>query len=696
MFSQEENTVITDSTKVETLDEVILTGQISPQSVDKSVFEVEVVSRRDIDLRAGNNLGDLLNQSLNLNILPNTSNGKSGVSLFGLDSQYVKVLIDNIPVINEDGFGNNIDLTLINLDDVERVEIVEGAMGVQYGANAVSGIINIITKKSSRHKTRVSLLSQEETVGSEYEWFDKGRHIQSVSLSHNFNDNFFASVNYFRNDFGGYWNGREGRVYDVNNGLRGHSWLPKEAHNPKLTLAYNTDKFKAFYKFDYLNERIDDYNPLVDENENTATATSNPFSLDNIYRNNRYIHSLNASGNLTDTLTYDVSVSYQEQNKDFERFTYYIRPETKENVFKSEFLTRSVFFSRGTLGNLFKSKKFNMQAGYELTNMKGKGSPYSSLIGNFENDFVTQRLDNYDVFATSEINLTNTWVVRPGARVSFSNQFSPQYMVELSNLFKLKNGYELRTISGASNRTPSYTELYTYFVDVNHNVQGNTRLKPEQGLSVFGHLKKTFNLNNNARLKSKLSASYLDLKNRIELIDISFNPLRSQYNNIDKYRMMGLFFNNSYQQGRFRGQLGLSVQGISQILDSSVNSNDDFLYNFQLNSNVTYTFPKINTSATVYFKYLGKEPRFVQKENDQGEQTYEQGFRDAFSWLDVTLRTSFANNAFVVTAGARNILDVDNINTTATNGGAHSDAPRSVALAYGRSFFLRLNYNLNL
>ena len=71
--------------------------------------------------------------------------------LFGLDGEYFKVLIDNVPIINEGGFGNGTDLTLINLDDVERIEIVEGAMGVQYGSNAFTGIINIITKKSSRY-----------------------------------------------------------------------------------------------------------------------------------------------------------------------------------------------------------------------------------------------------------------------------------------------------------------------------------------------------------------------------------------------------------------------------------------------------------------------------------------------------------------------------------------------------------------
>ena len=160
-----------DSIATQNLEEVVVTGQINPQSIKKSVFEVKVITRREIEKRAGVNLADLLNQTLNINVVPNLNNGRSEVSLFGLNGQYFKILIDNVPLINEGGFGNGADLTQISLEDVERIEIVEGAMGVQYGSNAVSGIINIITKKSSRYNTEVSLFVQEETVGKEYALF---------------------------------------------------------------------------------------------------------------------------------------------------------------------------------------------------------------------------------------------------------------------------------------------------------------------------------------------------------------------------------------------------------------------------------------------------------------------------------------------------------------------------------------------
>lgn len=687
---------VIDSTKIEALEEVIVTGQINPQSVKQSVFEVKVIGRQDIEFRAGNNLADLLNQSLNINIIPELSSGKSGVGLFGLDAQYFKVLIDNIPVINEEGFGNNVDLTLINLDDVQRIEIVEGSMGAQYGANAVSGIINIVTKKKFQNSTKIAIYSQEETVGNEYGFLDKGRHIQSVSISHNLSKTISGSANYFRNDFAGFWNDKKGKIHAFKDGLRGHEWLPKEQHNGKATLRYASENgFKAFYKYDYLSEYIPKYSSQVKMNENVATGKNNPSSVDEIYRNNRHMHHLNASGSIGQQLTYDVSLSSQKQNKYLERYVYFIRSGIKENVYKTEFLTRSVIFSRGTLNNLFKSELVTAQVGYEVNDMKGKGSPLSSQLGFEDNKMVSQRLYNYDVFATSELQATTLWALQPSFRISLSNLFNPQYMLSLSSKYNFKNDLELRTVLGSSNRTPSYSELYTYFVDINHNVQGNPNLNPEQGYSIFTHLKKDYALKK-GKLSSKLSASYINVKDRIEMIIVNTLPLAYQYNNINTFRSVGVFFENSYQRKRLKGQVGFSLQGISKLLNSESDSRDDFLYNIQFNTNITYTIPKWNSAATLYFKHIGKQPQFVLKANDEGNYTFQRGVTNPISWLDATFKTDFAKKAIEATFGVRNILNVRNVNTTAFSGGAHNGPPSEIPMAYGKSFFLKLKYQINI
>ena len=144
-YAQETNEKKKDSLKQNQLEEVVLTGQYNPQSVNKSVFEVEVLTQEDIKLLAGNNLADVLTQTLNMNVVPQAGEGRSGIEQFGFSSGYVKILVDNIPIVGDEGFGNAIDVTQINLDDIQQIEIIEGSMGVQYGADAVTGVVNIIT-----------------------------------------------------------------------------------------------------------------------------------------------------------------------------------------------------------------------------------------------------------------------------------------------------------------------------------------------------------------------------------------------------------------------------------------------------------------------------------------------------------------------------------------------------------------------
>ena len=219
-FAQQRDTIKSQ----EKLSEVVVTGQFEPQSIKKSVFNVRVISNQDIKNLAANNLADVLNQYLNITVRPSGTTGRSTVSLFGLDAQYFKILVDNIPLVNEAGLGNNTDLSQINLNDVDHIEIVEGSMGVSYGANAVSGVLNIITKKSSKYKWDINASIQEETVGKEFSLFDKGRHIQSLRVAHSFDQNWFVSVGATRNDLQGFLNDRNGKNYLVSDFTRGYSW----------------------------------------------------------------------------------------------------------------------------------------------------------------------------------------------------------------------------------------------------------------------------------------------------------------------------------------------------------------------------------------------------------------------------------------------------------------------------------------
>ncbi len=686
--AQIKNTSDLDS--IQKIEEIVITGQYSKQSVKKSVFDVTVINTKTIEQNAANNLADLLNQTLNISINPNTKSGKSGVSLFGFDSQYVKILIDNIPVINEEGIGNNIDLTLINLDDIEQIEIVEGSMGVQYGSNAVAGIINIITKKKSTSKIKIKTAIQEETVGNEYEWFNKGKHIQSLKVDYNINKNLYSSLAYSRNDFAGFWNGRKGEIYDKED-LRGHDWLPKENNNIKLLLNYKKNKLSAFYKFDYLNETIQRYNQIVELNHIAATDTDNPTALDRIYTNRRFIHNLSFNGVFNTNKKYDLYLSYQSQTKKLNSYTYYIRSNEKDNEQNNEYKSRTVFTTKGTLNNIISTKKFNQQIGFDIVLEKGLGTELSLIEGDIE----TQKLHTYDFFTSAEYVFNPKFSVRPGARISLSNTFDTQFTYSLSSKYIFDKNVELRFIAGSANRTPNYTELFERFLHPSHDVFGNENLSSEKGYSLFTHLKKKTWLNDNTKLTNKLSIGYIDLKDKITLLLVSNNPRDTySYVNINKYNTLNFSLNNSLSINDFKINLGFTYSGIKQYLNSANANNEKYLFTPNLNTSIFYNYRKINTAFSLTYKYNGKIESYVfSKFDNDGNEVYSKGTTNAFGWLDATVKKSFFNKKIETNLGVRNILNVTKIASTAFIGGGHEAQPIAIDMAYGRSYFIKLTYN---
>ncbi|MES2488047.1 MAG: TonB-dependent receptor [Bacteroidota bacterium] len=680
---------------------IVTTGQIEPQSINKSVFNVRVISREDILRQAANNMADVLNQYLNINVMPNSGSGRSTVSMFGLDSQYLKILIDNIPLVSDTGLGNNIDLTQINLDDVDHIEIIEGAMGVTHGANAVSGIINIITRKNTEHKWEINTTVQEESIGDEYAPLtDKGRHIQSLRIAHTINPNWFVAVGANRNDFTGFKDTRGGRDYtdynpnDLTNN-RGYSWLPKEQVFSNALLRYQKGTTRVFYRFEFFNEDVDFYNPIV----STEIVGTNllRYGIDRKYNTNKFYHHLNGVGKVL-SLDYNVSASYQKQQRNLEEFKYYIQTGESVPRIDAPYQETEVLYSTGTLSNFFRNKRANLQIGYELVNTNGYSSANSGDFSNPDQQDVNlkKRLENYDVFATSEVSVIDRFSFRPGIRYSFQNKFEDQWAASLGFRQLFDHALELRASYGKSYRTPSYDELYTYFVDSNHNLQGNPDLTPEEGQSVELGLKKMWSFTSGVVLSSAINTSYLDVNDRIELAVVSAEPLEYKYININKYKMWNVSTTHAVKYNNLEARLGVTLVGLSRKIDTGIAQSDDkFLFNFQLNANVAYTVPQWQTVFSAYYKLNGVQQQFV----DNGSLTnpaFELQKLDSFGLLEASARKSFFGKRLDATIGGRNLLDVVNVRSNVASGaGPHAEGSTNLLMGYGRSYFLKLTYNLN-
>lgn len=682
-----------DSLDQKKIEEVVLTGQYTQQSINKSIYKVEVINAEQIKNMAATNVADVLNQSLNVLIVPDRNSGNSTASLMGLGGEYTKILIDNIPVVGDIGLGNNIDLTKLNINNVERIEVVRGSMGVDYGSNAVAGVINIITKKNSQKKLTLNASLQEETVGNEYDWYKKGegRHIQNLNLGYNINDNWYVGANINHNDFQGFKGAQEGYKYFEQNEKRGYLWQPKDVLNVDGILRYNKNKTSVFYKFGFLSEKLNFYNPIVEEYfldvENRTYA-----SKDRDYFTTRYLNQLNISSKFG-TINYTGDFSYQTQDRKYRAYNYDIPNRQvigSKDAYQS-YNKADVLYSRGVFSNFLDSKNINFQLGYELDRTSG-------FAGNIAGDFagtdnVKRTIFNYANFMTVEWNATDWLSIRPGYRLALSDKFDMQHNYSLTARAKVTDNDNIRLVVGSANRFPNFDELYTYVVDANHDIQGNPDLSPEEGMTISLNGEKKIFTASDWNFNLGASATYLKVKDRIESVIINQQPLKYKFINIDKYTSYLFEANFRAQKNNFSFAANASYYGISKLLSAGgVTSPDDFFYTLEANAVVNYTVPKTSTTLSLFYKYTGLVQTFVLSP-DLLNPYYDIGERGDFHMMNFIITQPFFNKHLDVSLGVKNIFDVSSVRDTTVTGNAHETADPNSNLFYGRSYFARLSYN---
>ncbi len=75
--------------------------------------------------------------------------GTASVFMRGAKSEQTLVLVDGVPLNNASDVGRGADLSQVPVENVERIEVLRGPQSTLYGADAMGGVINIITKKGS-------------------------------------------------------------------------------------------------------------------------------------------------------------------------------------------------------------------------------------------------------------------------------------------------------------------------------------------------------------------------------------------------------------------------------------------------------------------------------------------------------------------------------------------------------------------
>jgi iron complex outermembrane receptor protein len=124
------------------------------QSLSKTAAAVFVINREDIRRSGATNIPDLLRMAPGVEVAQLNAN-EWGISIRGFNSVFsnkVLVLIDGRTVYTDVFSGVYWDQIDVPLEDIERIEVIRGPGGTVWGANAVNGVINIITSSAADTK----------------------------------------------------------------------------------------------------------------------------------------------------------------------------------------------------------------------------------------------------------------------------------------------------------------------------------------------------------------------------------------------------------------------------------------------------------------------------------------------------------------------------------------------------------------
>jgi outer membrane receptor protein involved in Fe transport len=108
--------------------------------------EVQVISREEIRGMAARSAADVIDRVAGFRTQQRVQGEAAAVSIEGMPPEYTRILVNGRRYNGR--IGEVADLADISVHDVERIEILRGAQGLRFGAEAAGGVINIITRRA--------------------------------------------------------------------------------------------------------------------------------------------------------------------------------------------------------------------------------------------------------------------------------------------------------------------------------------------------------------------------------------------------------------------------------------------------------------------------------------------------------------------------------------------------------------------
>jgi outer membrane receptor for ferrienterochelin and colicins len=638
-----------DTLKIQKLDEVVISAQFTPRSEKNSIYKVRVINSANFKKTAANNVKDLLQHEMNIDLSQSSVFGSS-IEMQGISKENIKILVDGIPVIGR--LNGVIDLSQINLSNIERIEIIEGPVSVFYGTDAMGGIINLISKKNQKKTFEGGISAFYETINA-------------IDLKGSFGYKFGSqSIKITGGDykFGG---------LSTNNLPRNLNWEEKNQYFAKLNYYKQFKDIQLDYVANFSKEKL------------ISIGEPNKFGKiqDKDYYTRRIDNTISIKGNVFAKHYINTTLSYL----DYQRYhnTFDVDPITLNKVAaeKDNKIDNEVHYVYAG----FKSLLAKDQIDDNLAYATGVDYKKESTAGQRILD-QKQSINTYAFFGSINYKINSVIEIQPAFRYTLNDAFGSLVSPAFNAKIKIDNNSVIRFSYARGFRAPSLKELFLDFrIKAGPNtfiIAGNTDLKVEKSHSFNLDYTFTNTYGKDKNFSIEPAIFFNDISSLIALSEMS--SFKRHYINIDNFKSVGGRIDFSYHKRSFNIQTGFSLIGRYNKFTEDYKT-ESYLYTPEVRTNLNYYVEKVGIDLNLFYKYTGERTGFYL---DKTSATIQKTTRKDFSNMDFTLNKSFFNRRLYTLVGIKNIFNVKDIETINQVGEAHA---RDMQL-WGRSFLLQTSY----
>ena len=151
----------------EKVEEITVNATRSRRSFEEQPTRVEVLGGEEINEKANMKPGDirmLLNESTGIYVQQTSATSfNSSIRIQGLAGKYTQILRDGMPLYG--GYSGGLSLLQIAPLDLQQVEVIKGSNSTLYGAGAIAGLVNLVTRRPAGEPENSLLLNGTTSSG---------------------------------------------------------------------------------------------------------------------------------------------------------------------------------------------------------------------------------------------------------------------------------------------------------------------------------------------------------------------------------------------------------------------------------------------------------------------------------------------------------------------------------------------------